>query len=370
MKRIVYFVDYPLDLLGGAQLSTQSICDELIKDDRFEPVVVTPTLMQQDSRFDYKIIEYNVKNSNLLFGAIARIRLYRGIIKEEKPDFIHAQMPLSAIVLGVMKIIGMCKNIDFVFTDRALYSGYSKKNQILFKCIAKKMKYVICTTNINAKEWAAILPDRKIKVIYNSVSPAFLKGVDKFHDEEHDARRISLGFAGRVTDFKDWPLSITICKALQQRKLKFQVNCVMSAYSEAEKEQMQQYICMFKKIVGDSNFHVWIDLGQIEMAEFYKKTDIFVLTSKFESFGKTAIEAMCCNCAVVATNVGGLPEVVGKESNLYNSSEYDKCVDLIEEYILNKEKLREDKNWFYERYFELFDISRNITEHKKMYLEH
>ena len=39
-------------------------------------------------------------------------------------------------------------------------------------------------------------------------------------------------------------------------------------------------------------------------------TDLFLLPSELESFGLAALEAMACEVPVIATNVGGLPEVV------------------------------------------------------------
>jgi len=39
-------------------------------------------------------------------------------------------------------------------------------------------------------------------------------------------------------------------------------------------------------------------------------TDVLLLPSEFESFGLVALEAMSCEVPVVATNVGGIPEVV------------------------------------------------------------
>lgn len=46
------------------------------------------------------------------------------------------------------------------------------------------------------------------------------------------------------------------------------------------------------------------------LAKFYQASDIYLHAAKTESFGLVISEAMACNLPVVATSVGGIPEVV------------------------------------------------------------
>ena len=67
-----------------------------------------------------------------------------------------------------------------------------------------------------------------------------------------------------------------------------------------------EYLVRKKKLTRDVHF-----LGkQDRVYKFLSEADLFLLPSDMESFGLAALEAMACEVPVVATNVGGLPEVV------------------------------------------------------------
>jgi len=67
-----------------------------------------------------------------------------------------------------------------------------------------------------------------------------------------------------------------------------------------------------RQLVGDLNLSDKVNfLGEQDQLEpLLSCADLFLLPSEQESFGLTALEAMSCGVPVIATDIGGLPELV------------------------------------------------------------
>ncbi len=113
-------------------------------------------------------------------------------------------------------------------------------------------------------------------------------------------------------------------------------------------------------------------LGEQDYLEpLFLCADLFLLPSEQESFGLTAIEAMNCSVPVIATKIGGLPEVIthGKTGYLYPVGEIKKMAEKSIELLSNPEKHELFKQQARRRATQSFNADQIIPQYEAFYEE-
>ena len=108
---------------------------------------------------------------------------------------------------------------------------------------------------------------------------------------------------------------------------------------------------------------------QDPVEEILSIADIFLMPSGSETFGLAALEAMACNVPVVASNVGGLPELVvdGETGFLCELDDIDAFTDRCRR-LLTDAKLQTDlADGARKRAEETFDISEIVPHYERYY---
>lgn len=391
-KKILYLMEYPIDLPGGGQMSTQTLCDGIIETfadsedaDKYryiyEPVVCCPELLTKKKEdFDFKLVTFksdeNREDTKLkrILNFISRIGSFRKAIASEKPDFIHVSMSESLITFGFLRCLGFFAKIPFVYTDRGLAYGYRKHSMVCIKATLKHAKRLLTTTEFNKNLWTKENLTCGINVIPNTISKAF-----NAYDENRRAEKrkeysiaddeIVIGFAGRISEEKDWPFVPKLVAALAETNVKFKVALVISVYEAGDLDQVNDIKSKIEASIGKENLIYLQDLSQKEISDYYYLVDIFVMSSMFESFGKAAVEAMSRKCDVLSTTAGGLREVISKEENLYTKDDVKKFTDRVSFLYENRDVLDEDREFFFRRYKENYTIEANVSNHLRLYDE-
>ena len=377
-KKILYLMEYPIDLPGGGQESTKTLCEGLEKSGKYEPVVACPALLSTSpADYGYRIVTFHSDENRELSklrrisNFLSRIGHFKRIIREVSPDLIHVSMSESLITFGALRVPGFFKRIPFVYTDRGLRFGYRRHS--LF-CIKETMKHAAClitTTKYNADLWKGQV-SCPIKTVPNTISRAFCdydpegrKRARKKYGIKDDETVI--GFAGRISEEKDWGKVPYVVAAIKDSGIRFRVALVLSLYEQRDEAIASSVKDGIISSIGADNLIYMQDLSQKEIADYYYLVDIFVMTSSFESFGKAAVEAMSRKCIVLSTAVGGLPEVIGNNDDLYDMDDLSKLTSRIKQLISDKDALDAERETFYARYKDNYTTEKNIEGHIKIY---
>ena len=77
---------------------------------------------------------------------------------------------------------------------------------------------------------------------------------------------------------------------------------------------------MRQRLEGIANGEPWLEiLGEVphgEILRLMSQCGVFVLPSYTEGFPNVILESMACGCAIVATTVGAIPEMIGEENGV------------------------------------------------------
>lgn len=149
------------------------------------------------------------------------------------------------------------------------------------------------------------LPIEAIRVIPNPISPALLR--DALEQPGIEATKPVVLYTGRIELNKG---SLELLKS---------VNLVAASFPEVEyviaggrHNSIDDQTLERALTVANTREHVRL-LGHVpwhQLAGWYRRATVFVMPSRYETFGISVIEAMAFGVPVVAANVGGLPEIV------------------------------------------------------------
>ena len=150
----------------------------------------------------------------------------------------------------------------------------------------------------------------KVKVVYNGIDPE-----EFFPDARTDGlERLGVDpdapivlFVGRVTRQKGITYLLDAAKAFDP-----DAQAVFCAGAPDTPEIEQEVRGQVVELASERKGVFWVEemLPRAELVQFMSHASVFVTPSIYEPFGMINVEAMACGVPVVASAVGGIPEIV------------------------------------------------------------
>ncbi|MFN5865439.1 MAG: N-acetyl-alpha-D-glucosaminyl L-malate synthase BshA [Candidatus Kapaibacterium sp.] len=108
---------------------------------------------------------------------------------------------------------------------------------------------------------------------------------------------------------------------------------------------------------------------QTALPELLSAADVFLLPSQSESFGLSALEAMSCSVPVVASNVGGIPELITHGENGYVAElgDVSRMARYVVELLTNPKRLSAFSAKAREAAIRLYDVNSVVPMYEELY---
>ncbi len=328
--------------------------------DKFKPYVsniyIVPMVREVELKNDVK--------------AILKVRK---ILKQIKPNIVY----LHSSKAGAIGRIALALN----FKTKILYNAHGwyfnaqisnmKKKifVVIEKILAVKTNKII---NISKSEHESALkhkiaPEKKMCVIENGIDFTKFENNDKYREETRKKYHVKndeivIGVVGRLTEQKD---PLTMIKAFELVHKENRNVRLMYVGSGNLEEDVKQY-AKEKNILDKIIITGWVD----DVEQYIPAFDIAVLPSKWEGFGLVLIEYMACDKPIIATNVGGISDIIENFKNgiLCSVQDYKTIGETIIKLIKN-ENLKKQIIYQNKVYREKYNIQNVINNHIKIYKE-
>lgn len=375
--RVLFIASY--SGTSGANHSLVTLVKLLKEFFNVEPFVIIPNsgpieVMLEEDNISYKIVKFypwvisknrinHIENAKwLLKKTINTLNEQRikKILLEKNIELVH----LNGSTISFGAKIGIENGIPVIwhireFLEQDLNKEFWNKEESL-KLLNRASSIITISNSVKNNL------DKRIDLDYVTT---IYNGIDTDKYEQLDSslfvnKIITLTIAGRISPNKGQEEAIMAIKQLVLRGYKKILLQIVGSEGD------DQYLSKLKNIVSENNLYEYVSFIDYvkDIEKMWAGTDIALVCSDAEAFGRVTIEASLANCVVVASNTGASPELLeDKFGYLYEKGNVTDLADKLQYILENTKKAIEIANFGKENAVKHFSAMENAENIYNLY---
>lgn len=301
---------------GGAQKYVYTLAEHAKKDTDFAVEVLTGNRGELNDRLKKAGVRersLRIKNSLDPFVFLGEIINVMNVLKEQEPDVVHANSNKAGIVYSIavaLYNLRHAKKSRFIFTVHG--HAFNEDRNIIAKLyiVAAELTIFILADHIISVS-KKTLDDIPFKQLFKSKTHVIYNGLPTLEFLDRATARERLGIR------EDEPQIVTVAELSGTKNHAYLLRA-LSAYSkpfhyhvigEGREENNLRKLVHEYSLDGKVSFHGHV----VDAYKYLKAFDLFILPSKTEALAYVVQEACQAGIPVIASRVGGLPELLPKD---------------------------------------------------------
>lgn len=291
--------------VGGAEKVVTTLADQLVNmGHEVNIAYLTGEALVVPKNKSVRVINLEVKSFRSLTGGYLKLRK---LIDDFKPDVVHSHLVHANILCRTMRL---STNIP-----RLISSAHNTDEEGWTRFLAYRLtdRITDISTNVSDEAVEAFIQKKAVRrgrmlTLHNGISTTDFV----FSEQARSYIRSELGVTegqqlilavGRLNEQKDYP---NLLSAISHVSLKCRNVKLAIVGDGPQLNELKEYA----NSLGLNNKVNFLGI-RTDIPSLMSAADVFTLSSAWEGFGLVVAEAMACNRVVVATDCGGVKEVVG-----------------------------------------------------------
>ena len=291
--------------VGGAEKVVTTLADQLVNmGHEVNIAYLTGEALVVPKNKSVRVINLEVKSFRSLTGGYLKLRK---LIDDFKPDVVHSHLVHANILCRTMRL---STNIP-----RLISSAHNTDEEGWTRFLAYRLtdRITDISTNVSDEAVEAFIQKKAVRrgrmlTLHNGISTTDFV----FSEQARSYIRSELGVTegqqlilavGRLNEQKDYP---NLLAAISHVSLKCRNVKLAIVGDGPQLNELKEYA----NSLGLNNKVDFLGI-RTDIPSLMSAADVFTLSSAWEGFGLVVAEAMACNRVVVATDCGGVKEVVG-----------------------------------------------------------